>query len=404
MESNYYTNIKANKANIWRTKKPPLGSLWIELTERCNNNCIHCYINLPIGSTEAKLKELSTWKIKEILREAASLGCLTVRFTGGEPLLREDFEELYIYTRKLGIKVLIFTNATLITPKLAKVFIRIPPLKKIEVTVYGMKKKSYERVTRVQGSFEAFKKGVDLLLTNQIPFVVKSALLPHNKEELEKFEFWAATIPWMDKPPSYSMFFDLRCRRDSDDKNRMIKHLRVSPTEGLRVLAKDKEVYINNMKNFCTRFMQPGGDYLFCCGAGIRNGLVDAYGLFLPCMLLRHPYASYDLKSGSLKTALTKFFPGLRKRRAKNHDYLSRCANCFLKGLCEQCPGKSWMEHGTMDTPVEYHCEIAHVQARFIGLLEKKERAWEIKNWKDRVKKLSKNRTSIQEKYLCYDD
>ena len=74
--------------------------------------------------------------------------------------------------------------------------------------------------------------------------------------------------------------------------------------------------------------------------------------------------------------------------RSVNPDYLSRCAVCFLKGLCEQCPGKSWSEHGTLDTPVEYLCEVAHEQAEFLGLIAKKEKAWEIKNWKSRIEKL----------------
>ena len=106
-------------------------------------------------------------------------------------------------------------------------------------------------------------------------------------------------------------------------------------------------------------------------------------------MMLRHPDTVYNLKDGSLKDALANFFPKLREIRARNIEYLSRCAKCFLKGLCEQCPAKSWAEHGTLDTPVEYLCEIAHSQARFLGLIDKSEKAWEVKNWKDRIKKFT---------------
>jgi len=113
----------------------------MELTERCNNNCIHCCINLSENDKAARKNELTTKEIRGILIEAASLGCLTVRFTGGEPLLRDDFEELYIFARKLGLKVMLFTNARLITPHLAELFSRIPPLEKIEITLYGMKKR-----------------------------------------------------------------------------------------------------------------------------------------------------------------------------------------------------------------------------------------------------------------------
>jgi len=102
-------------------------------------------------------------------------------------------------------------------------------------------------------------------------------------------------------------------------------------------------------------------------------------------MMLRHPDTVYDLKRGSLKDALAKFFPKLREIKATNPDYLNRCAKCFLKGLCEQCPAKSWMEYGTLDTPVEYLCEVAHTQARYLGLLGKDEMGWEVSRWRERI-------------------
>jgi len=381
----YVTKQVIGKTDFLKGRKPILGRLDIELTERCNNNCLHCSINLPADDCEAKKRELSSEEIKEILKEAVSLGCLVVRFTGGEPLLREDFEELYIFARRLGLKVLIFTNATLITPDLAKLFNRIPPLEKIEITVYGMKKSSYEAVTRVSGSYEACWHGINLLLEHKIPFVVKSALLLSNKDEIDEFEEWAKTIPWMDKPPSYSMFFDLRCRGDGK-RNELIRKLRLTPEEGLKILTRRKDRYLKEMKEFCSKFMRPPGDKLFSCGSGIGGGCVDAYGNFQPCMMLRYPDCVYNLKKGSLKDALTNFFPKLREMKSGNSDYLFRCARCFLKGLCEQCPAKSWMEHGTLDTPVEYLCAVAHTQARYLKLLKENEMAWEIKDWKERIR------------------
>ena len=79
----------------------------------------------------------------------------------------------------------------------------------------------------------------------------------------------------------------------------------------------------------------------------------------------------------------------MREMRAENPDYLARCARCFLKGLCEQCPAKSWTEHGTLDTPVEYLCEVAHAQARYLGLLEEGEIAWEVDGWRERLRSFS---------------
>ena len=129
------------------------------------------------------------------------------------------------------------------------------------------------------------------------------------------------------------------------------------------------------------------GDRIFACGAG-KSGCVDAYGVLQMCMMLRHPDVVYDLTHGTLREALAETFPGFRERRATNPEYLHRCARCFLKGLCEQCPAKSWAEHGTLDTPVEYYCQVAHAQARYLGLLREGEWAWEVADWRPRVDRL----------------
>jgi len=106
---------------------------------------------------------------------------------------------------------------------------------------------------------------------------------------------------------------------------------------------------------------------------------------------LRHPDTVCDLRASPLHYALTEFFPRLRETRATNPEYLRRCARCFLKGLCEQCPGKSWMEHGTLDTPVEYLCAVAHAQARFLGLLKDGENSRDVVNGKERVARFAAN-------------
>jgi hypothetical protein len=92
---------------------------------------------------------------------------------------------------------------------------------------------------------------------------------------------------------------------------------------------------------------------------------------------------------GRLHDALANFFPQLRELRATNPAYLARCARCFLKGMCRQCPGTSWAEHGTLDTPVEYFCQVAHAQARFVGLMGEGEKAWEVVDWKERIRNFS---------------
>jgi radical SAM protein with 4Fe4S-binding SPASM domain len=354
---------------------PGLSNLDIELTERCDNDCIHCCINLPAGDADARAREMSTDQVKDVLQQAVDLGCLRVRLTGGEPLLRPDFEELFVFARRLGLKVLIFTNGRRITARLAELWARMPPLVPLEVTVYGMHQESYEAVSRMPGSFAQSRRGVDLLLEHQVPFIVKSALLPPNRGEIDEFEAWASTIPWMEGRPGYSMFFDLRNRRDDPAKNRLIESLRVTPEDGLAVLTRDEAEYRKEMAEFAVKFMGPTGDWLFVCGLG--HGLsIDAYGRAQPCMGVRTPELAVDILTLSLAEALERF-AALRQLRTTDPEYLRRCGACLLHGLCEQCPAKSWTEQGTLDTPVEYLCKVAHARARFLGWLGDDEKAWE---------------------------
>ncbi len=345
---------------------------------------MHCYINLPEGDSAAKARELTTLQVKDILQQAADLGAFSVRFTGGEPLLREDFTEICLYARHLGLKVILFTNARLITPALAQLFKRTPLLKKIEISVYGMHSESYDSVASTAGAFAEAFRGMQCLLDSNVPFIVKSLILPPNESERKEFEEWAAKLPGMNIDPSYSLFLDLRTRRDAEAKNKLIRSLRLKPEEALRILTEDKKAYKQEMAAFCSRFIGPQGDRLFSCGAG-ESPCVDAYGKVQVCMLSRYPEYVYDLKEGNLRDALIGVFPKFLEVRAKNPAYLERCARCFLRGLCEQCPAKSWAEHGTLDKPVEYLCSNAHTQARYLGLIGENEHAWEVTDWQRRV-------------------
>ncbi|MGV8110545.1 radical SAM protein [Methanospirillum sp.] len=382
-DERYVQVVPLSRSDLFKKGSVLLGKLDIELTERCNNRCIHCLINQPEDDQNTASREMDTAFIHDLLRQAADLGCMTVRFTGGEPLLRPDFVDLYTAARKLGMFVILFTNARLITPDIASLLSRMPPGKPVEVTVYGMHPASYDAAAGVKGAYDEFKQGVDLLLSYGIHFVVKQALLPQNKAELEEFEAWAATIPGMDKSPGYSMNFDLRARRDDPEKNDRIKKLRLTPDETVAMLTRNPK-YVSGMQEFCGKFMQPPGDTLFSCGAG-HGVCVDAYGYAQMCLPLRHPDTICDLRQYSLKEVLTNVFPEFRSIKAENPDYLKRCAVCFLKGLCEQCPSKSWMEYGTLDTPVEYLCEVAHAQARYLGMIGEEEHAWEVTDWKERI-------------------
>ncbi len=372
------------RTSLWTPASGKLPTLDMELTERCDNRCYHCCIGLPREDARAQARETPAPRLQRWLEEAAALGCLQVRFTGGEPLLRDDFPDLYLYARRLGMRVMLFTNARRITPQLADLFRSVPPLLPIEVSVYGMNPRSYEAVTRVPGSYAEFRLGLAELEHRQVPFVAKWVALPANMDEWAAFRDWAATIPWMTRPPAPITILQLRSRRDSQKRNLEIANLRIQPEQWIERFAGDDTSRQSEVREFCGRFMGPKGDLLFHCGFG-DTPCIDAYGRLQPCLSMRAPEMAYDLDRGSFIEALTVFFPSFRGATAKNPEYKRRCSRCFLMGLCNQCPAWSWTEHGNLDTPVEYLCGIAHAQARHWGLLKEKQKGWETSDWRERL-------------------
>lgn len=368
-------------------KKPnTLRHLDIELTERCNNDCIHCYINKPAASQS---NEMDTEFIKRLIRHAAALGCVTIRFTGGEPLLRSDFPEIYEFTRRQGIRVILFTNATLLNDELIDLFKRIPPRQPIEVTLYGMHASSYEAITRKPNTFQSAWAGIQLLWQNNIPFMVKQAYLPPNYQERREFEAWAETIPWMRRPADYVLNYDLRVRRDSEIRNDMIRSIRMTPEHYIQIMARHPQRYLDEMKQFMTKFSGIRGTRLFTCGAGRSSWTVDSFGNLQVCLMVRHPNLVISLYDHSLKQAMTLLTDRRDESYASRTDYQERCARCFLYDRCRQCPGTAWCEHGVMDQPVDYYCSLTHAEARYFNLLGPDEYAWDVDDWKQRIQKFA---------------
>ncbi len=375
---------RAGPGALWRDGRPALTALDIELTERCDNRCIHCCINRPEHDRQARARELPTGRIIDVLDEAAELGVLAVRLTGGEILLREDLEEIYLHARRSGMRVTLMTNARKLTPEFASLLKRVPPHEPMEITAYGMCAESYAAVSRVPGAYDEFRRGLELLDAGGVPYMIKGTLLPPTVPEAEEFEAWAATAPAASERAGFIYWLDLRLRRDDEAASRRIAGLRLSPEEGVAQLARDPRAEAVLRAEALLQLGEPS-DLLFTCGIGGRPCL-NAYGFLQPCLSLRAPQVVYDLAQGSLRQAVTEFFPGLRGLRAEDPEYLRRCARCFLAGICDQCPSKSWAEHGTLDTPVDYFCEVTQARARLIGLLRDGELPWDVSDGKERVK------------------
>lgn len=345
-------------------KRIPL-SLELEITARCNLNCKHCYINLRANDEIAKRNELSKEDIKEIIDESISLGAISCTLTGGEPLLRGDFIDIYLYLKKKGILVSVFTNATLITKEIIDLFKSLPP-RIIEVSVYGKSKEIYERITRQKGSYFLFNQGLELLLDSGLKIRLKGMALRSNVKELEKIE---------EKCKNNTYDFHridpfLHLRYDQDIvRNTEIKMERLTPSEIVEFESSNKLRYkalIKHRHRFITKNLKRSEPYLFYCTPGRKNFAVSYDGKLRLCPSLWHPDTIYDLKNGTIFDAWTNFIPFVLRIKSNKKVYIDNCLNCPISNLCFWCPAHAFLESGEMDTPVDYFCNVAKARAKMI--------------------------------------
>ena len=106
----YISQYLHNKAG--RMKLPV--SATFELTSRCNFNCKMCYVHDADCSRDKPL-ELTAAQWIDIAEQAEKAGTLFLLLTGGEPLLREDFNEIYAAIAKMGFVISVNTNLSLLT-------------------------------------------------------------------------------------------------------------------------------------------------------------------------------------------------------------------------------------------------------------------------------------------------
>jgi len=125
------------------------------VTRRCNLKCIHCYAH---AKDKAFKNELSTDEGKALLDDLAQFGVPVILFSGGEPFVREDLPELARYAVERGMRAVVSTNGTLITPERARIFKEIG-LSYVGISLDGMEEVN-DRFRGVKGAFQGALEGI----------------------------------------------------------------------------------------------------------------------------------------------------------------------------------------------------------------------------------------------------
>ena len=154
----------------------------LELTRRCNLKCVHCY--LGEGEDRIGENEMSTEQVVDVIDQITEAGCLYLSLTGGDPMMRGDFPEVYRHARENGLLVTVMCDGVLVTTKIIDLFREMPP-SAVEVSLYGATAATYENITRVPGSFARCVRGIRRLVDAGIKVRIKTVLMSLNSHEAE---------------------------------------------------------------------------------------------------------------------------------------------------------------------------------------------------------------------------
>ena len=336
----------------------------LDLIYRCNNNCRHCWVRIPPDAPERR-GELTFEEIRGIVDQARALGTREWGISGGEPMLRPDFAEIFDYlTRKSTIYTL-NTNGTLISPKIARLLKRKGSKM---IALYGATASVNDHITRTPGSFEAVLRGMAYLREAGVGFIVQ--LIPMK----DNFHQWQAMI---DLARAYSPHW--RCGAawlylsdaGSPEKNAEIQAQRLSPAEVAALDPPDLtfEERVEELETPTSpdcACVSNRDDRLFAGCIDIRREFhIDPYGGMSFCCFIKDPSMRYDLRSGSLKEAWDEFIPSLADRVLGGAEWRGNCGSCDSRSDCRWCPVYGYLETGRFSAPVPYLCQVAEETRRY---------------------------------------
>ncbi|MDD5129965.1 MAG: radical SAM protein [Candidatus Omnitrophica bacterium] len=333
-----------NEQRIISRGLPYKGSF--EITYKCNYRCIHCSTSCDFSDK----KELSTASVFKILKDIRDAGCLWLTITGGEPLIRKDFLDIYLYAKKMGFVITLLTNATLLDKKLITRLEKNPPLQ-VQLSILGVTENVYEKVSGVKGSFSRFRNGLSLLLKSDLRIgMLRMPLLKVNRHELFIAKDYARKL---------GIDFDYYLYVDPTiiHEDRVMKQ-GLSAEELVKVELSDGLLDRWKQDYFCYK---EGKSIKKCLFERVHRAfIINAFGEFnntrrFPCIPL-----VFDLTKIKFSSAWKQY---LAQAEQQVDSFDCVCKECEIFRFCYQCASHSVLSRqGSVFR--DYHCQVTRARLK----------------------------------------
>lgn len=340
---------------------PKISALQFELSSRCNERCIHCYI--PNNKKDHGF-DMPTAKIKSILDEFSALGGIHVTLSGGEAFLHKDIIEIAEYCREKDLKITILSN--LISLKDEQIErLKAVNLSLVQVSLYSMDADVHDFITTVKGSFKKTKAAIEKLVAADIPVQISCPIMKANKKGYDKVLDYAKTLK-IKAQTDYIMM----ARADLDVDN-LANRLSIEETEQVirDIIQHDSQYRDSTLQQLplsdeiqfnLERFKkQP------VCGVGYDNCCIAANGDVYPCAGWQD-YVLGNVYKQSLKE-IWENSNRIKELRKITEASFPLCIECEARNYCSRCLVRNYNESGGDMFAVNHHfCDVAFLNKRLV--------------------------------------
>ena len=334
-------NFNKEKKKKWAKERQPY-SAFLEVTPKCNMNCVHCYLQKHHG-----MKELSYKEITEIVDILYDKGVLFLTLSGGEIFTRSDFLDIYMYIKKKGFLVELFSNGLAITDEIIEVLRMYPPLL-IDISIYGASESTYETVTGITGAFRKVIDNCKKIKAAGIRMSLKSPVLKENRDEINAMRQIAEEIG---VPFCVSYEIDVTIDNDNITKNHQLsmKDMLICEFNDFLLYGNEK----NNTDTDLDGIYEIEKDSLFICNVAQGSFIIDYEGNMCPCMKFRHRCKKLTKENFD---DIWKDFGEIPKLKASD-SY--KCKKCKARYYCDACAAEREFVLGDFEAVDEQICKYA---------------------------------------------
>ena len=335
---------------------PQLTQFQIELTSRCNERCLHCYI-----PHECKTEDIPPRLFYDVLEQCREMGVLNITFSGGEPMLHPFFAEFMRRAKEYDFAINVLSNLTLLNDEILAEM-KANRLSSVQVSLYSMDAGIHDSITQLPGSFVKTRDAIQRLIANDIPLQISCPVMKQNRK------CYADVAKWAEENRVRAVTDYIMMARYDHTTGNLDNRLALGEVGDIinDIIDTDPEYKERLIEADFTEVEKRDVRDEILCGVCISSLCMVANGNIYPCAGWQN-YVCGNVSCQSLKeiwahSPKVQYLRGLRKKD------IPECIECADRHFCAMCMVRNANEdpEGNPFAINKHFCEVAALNRKIV--------------------------------------